>query len=245
MLMASLTAFLEDNPDSIPAVSGRNLYHGNIEAADDAIVRCLAAYAVSLALVHCHRSGLPFTLAETHRGFLENVLLMMGLCNLKSEAPNHVAVNAISKLWIMGCDHELTNSTSAFLQCSSSMTDPLSCTISALMSGYGILHFGAAESAYQATKRIATKENVGPFLERAKATGARIMGVGHRTYKTRDPRVKLVKDLLKTLEQAGFKDPLVEVPLEMERQIQSDESFVRRGLCVNVDLLWLFAYTAV
>ena len=31
----------------------------------------------------------------------------------------------------------------------------------------------------------------------------------------------------------------------MDRQIQSDESFARRGLCVNVDLLWLFVYTAV
>ena len=212
MLMASLSAFLGDSPDSIPAVSGCNLYHGNAEAADDAIVRCLAAYAVSLALVHCHWSGSLFTPAEKHRGFLENVLLMMGLCDLATNTPNHVAVNAVSKLWIMGCDHELTNPTSTFLQCASSLTDPLSCAISALMSGYGILHFGAAESAYKATKKIATKENVLPFLAHAKATGARIMGVGHPTYKTRDPRVELVKDIIKTLEQAGFKDPLVEVP---------------------------------
>lgn len=156
MIMSGLSAWTGSGAISIPALKGRNLYLGNMALVDGAIVQTLAAYAVVVGLVNCHRSGLSFKPAEPGRCYLSNVFLMMGITESDTGDLKPEEMKILQKLWILSADHELTNSTSALLHAASSLTDPVSCVISAIASGYGPLHFGAAEGAYRLMQRIGT-----------------------------------------------------------------------------------------
>ena len=229
----------------MPALNGGNLYLGNLPVTDRALVSTLAAYSAIMGLVHCHHSGQAFTPADPQDSYISNLFHMMGIYDPQKGKPDLEQVTIIGKLWMLGADHELTNSTSALLHAASSLSDPMFCVISALASGYGALHFGAAENSYILIKRIGTPSKVGEAIARYKVGKQRIPGIGHRVYKIRDPRCEPVKNILRRLKEQGREDPLVAVAEEIERQVATDKFFQDRRLCVNVDLYWLFVYTAL
>ena len=245
MIMSALSAWVGSEPAAIPAISGAGLYIGNMPAVDRAIVRTLAAFSVVVSLVHCHRSDHSYTPADLDGGYLSNLLRMMGICGPSRRGLSSEDIALIDQLWIIGADHELTNSTAALLHAASSLADPISCVISAVASSYGPLHFGAAESTYRLMQRIETPQNVGQAIVQVKLGKQRLMGIGHRVWKTKDPRCELVKRLLKQLKERGREDPLMAVAEEIERQVSADPYFQQRRLCVNVDLYWIFLYTAL
>ncbi len=245
MVMCALSAWVGCEPTAIPAVMGHNLYLGNISRVDRAIVTTLAAYAVVVSLVYCHRTGRSHTPADPSNSYLANLFSMMGFRRVGGEVLNPEEMALIERIWILGADHELTNSTSALLHATSSLTDPISCVISAIASSYGPLHFGAAESAYRLMQQIGTPEKVGEAIRQHKVGKQRMMGIGHRVYKTRDPRSEPVKEILRRLKEKGFEDSLFAVAEEIERQVAADEYFVKRRLCVNVDLYLFFIYTSL
>lgn len=240
MILAGLAAFAGSEPTTIPAVMGHNLYLGSSSLMDRTITRVMAAYAVVVGLVHSHRSGHAFHSADGNGSYLSNLLLMMGLDNVSTD---HVLL--IEKLWILGANHELTNSTSALLHVASTLADPISCIIAAIASSYGPLHFGAAESGYRTMQQIGTPDNVAHVITQVKAGKQRLMGVGHRVYKNKDPRVEPVKAILKDLKDQGRADPLLQVAEEIERSVVHDLFFRERRLCINVDLYWPLIYTSL
>jgi citrate synthase len=246
MLLGGLSAFLAANKDFIPAMSAKNLYHDNIKAIDRGCIQTLAAYYTVLGAVHCHRTGRPFVrITSTDKPMINNLFLMMGLIEDDTSVRSQTILHAMNQIWISGVDHEMNNSNSALLHAASTLADPVSCFMSALASSYGILHFGAVESVYTMLQKIGTPNNVAVTIAACKATRQRIMGVGHRVYKSRDPRIEPLKGLLYSLAAEGMKDPLLDVAYELERQVHSDKHFVERKLCVNVDLYWPLAYTAM
>ena len=237
IVMCALSAWIGCEPTAIPAVMGRNLYHGNVAMVDQAIVTTLAAYAVVVSFVYCYRSGRSHTPADPNNSYLANLLLMMGL-----PRAGEIFIEEISSL---RADHALTNSTSALLHTASSLADPISYVIRAITSSFGPLHFGATESAYRQIQRIGTPDKVSEAITQHMAGKQRIIGIGHKVYKTRDPRCEPVKDILRRLKEKGFEDSLVTVAEEIKRQVAADTFFSKRRLCVNVDLDWLFIYTAL
>lgn len=245
MIMCALSAWVGCEATAIPAMMGHTLYHGNELRVDRAIVTTLAAYAVVVSLVYCHRSGRPHTPADPNNSYLANLVLMMGLRRASGEKLSAEDLRFIEEIWIIGADHELTNSTSALLHTASSLADPISCVISAIASSYGPLHFGAAESCYRLMQQIAEPCRVRQALVEHKRGKQRIMGIGHRVYKARDPRCEPVKDILRRLKEKGNEDALVAVAEEIERQVALDTYFSERQLCINVDLYWLFIYTSL
>ena len=147
MIIAGLAAYLGEDPKSIPAHSARNLYHGNHALVDKAIIRTLAAFQVCAGLAASHRNGIPFTPIDVNDSLLPKLFTMMGKVDKETGKPDAKALFAIQRLWALGVDLGLTNSTFAFLLGASKLSNPLSCLISAVYSGYGILHFGAAEAS--------------------------------------------------------------------------------------------------
>ena len=246
LIMAILSAFLAEQPDTIPAVAGRNLYHNNSAATDEGCIRTLAAFYVAVALAYCHRVGRAFS-PHVYEGkpMIVNLLRMMGEINRETQEPEELTLRVLDQMWIQGCDHEINNSTSALLHAASSLSDPLSCVITAVSSGYGPLHFGAAESVYALIQDIGTPDRVAAVIDKCKTTGQRVPGVGHRMYKSWDPRTVHMKGLLRLLEANGRKDPLLDVALEMERQVKEDVYFNSRKLAVNLDAYWQFGLTAL
>lgn len=147
MVIAGFAAYSGEALDSIPSFAGRNLYKGNMPVVDKAVVRNLACFQVCAALAACHRSGNPFTPVDAERSFLYSLILMIGKVDKKAGHPDPTLLYHIQCVWALGAHLGHTNFISALPLGASSLSDPLSCLISALSSGYGILHFGVAEAS--------------------------------------------------------------------------------------------------
>jgi citrate synthase len=138
MILAGLAAFaaLDEGTNKLHT-QHKPYFLGNMKNADAANIRALAAMAATLALVYCHKRGTTVGEPDLDGSFIANVLKMMGKPDEDKEIER-----CLSRLWILYADHEMTNSTAAFLHASSTLTDPISSSIAAMVSAYGPLHGG-------------------------------------------------------------------------------------------------------
>jgi len=92
---------------------------------------------------------------------------------------------------------------------------------------------------------IGSKHNVPAFIKRVKAGEGRLMGFGHRVYKSYDPRAKVIKRIADLVFTVTGKNPLLDMALELERIALEDEYFVSRKLYPNVDFYSGLIYQAM
>ena len=242
MILAGLSAFAStDTVVGKTRHQQRPMFHGNLDKADEAIIRTVGYVAATIALSYCHKRGKKFTNPQPHRSLIGNLLLMMGFIDSDS-GPDSKIETCLNKLWTLYADSEITNSTGAVLHTGSSLTDPVSCVIAGTTAGYGPLHGGAIDLAYEDFEQIGKAENVVPFLEMVKAKKARLFGYGHRVLKKRDPRAELIKEVT-PLENST--NPLLQIAFEVDRAAREDPYFVEHGLHANVDLYGTFPYLAL
>lgn len=242
VVIAGWAAYMSEQPDSIPAYAGRNLYHNDMAQVDESIIRTVASFQVCVGLAGAHRAGVPFTPVDVSRSFLYNTLLMLGKIDKRTGKPDPKTVSHLQCLWTLGADLGFTNSTAALLHGASPLGDPVSCFISALSSGYGILHFSAAEASLKSLAATGRKENVPHVIAEVKRREARLFGYGHRMFKTRDPRISLGMQIVNKID---LKHPLLKVANEVDRIARSDEYFVSRKLEANGDLFLGVGYAAL
>jgi citrate synthase len=158
---------------------------------------------------------------------------MMGMIDPLTSRPDPLKLSCFRRFAALNCDHGMALSSFAMLVSSSSPTDPLSGLISSLVAAYGPLHYSAPEAAYKTISKVGSKEKVPAFIEQVKRGEQRLFGYGHRTYKTIDPRLALIKEMLKELDVE--RDPLLGVAREIDRVASEDEYFKTRGLNANAD----------
>jgi citrate synthase len=161
--------------------------------------------------------------------------------------PNPVLQRALEILLILHADHEQNCSTSAVRSVGSSHVDPFSAVSAGIAALYGPLHGGANEAVLKMLDEIGDVSNVPSFVEAVKAgtAGTRLMGFGHRVYKSYDPRAKLIKQVAdQVFEQTGV-DPKLQIALELERYALEDDYFVSRKLYPNVDFYSGLIYKAM
>jgi citrate synthase len=98
------------------------------------------------------------------------------------------------------------------------------------------LHGGANEQVLRMISEIGHPKNVPAFIDEVKGgKGSRLMGFGHRVYKSYDPRAKIVKKLAdEVFKQVGV-DKDLEIALKLEEVALNDDYFVSRKLYPNVD----------
>ncbi|KAF2021111.1 citrate synthase [Aaosphaeria arxii CBS 175.79] len=244
MMQAGLAAYTScDKGSRTVHSSGRPHYVKNMPAVDAAIVRTLSAFAVVIALAYCHKRGKEFTAADPNGSFIGNCLLMMGFT--QNGKPDATIERCFEKLWILYANHEMTNSTAAFLHTASSLTDPISGLAAALLSGYGPLHGAAIECAFTDFERIGVPANVPAFLDEVKGGKQRLFGYGHRVYKAVDPRAKWIRAMLDQHKDRVYGNELLQVAMEIDRLALNDPYFKSRNLKVNADLYGTFLYTAM
>jgi citrate synthase len=92
---------------------------------------------------------------------------------------------------------------------------------------------------------IGSMKNIPAFIKRVKAGEERLMGFGHRVYKSYDPRAKIIKRIADLVFEVTGKNPLLEMALELERIALEDEYFVSRRLYPNVDFYSGLIYQAM
>jgi citrate synthase len=136
-------------------------------------------------------------------------------------------------------DHEQAASTSTVRIAGSSQANPYACVAAGIASLWGPAHGGANEAVIKMLEEIATVEKIPNFLAKCKAKDdpTRLMGFGHRVYKTRDPRAALMQRLCHRLlgRPGAHEDPLMPLALALEQAALEDPYFVSRKLYPNVD----------
>ena len=127
----------------------------------------------------------------------------------------------------------------------SSHVDPYSAMAGAAAALYGPLHGGANEAVLRMLQEIGTINNIPAFIKKVKAGEGRLMGFGHRVYKSYDPRAKIIKRTADQVFDVTGKNPLLDIALELERIALEDDYFITRKLYPNVDFYSGLIYQAM
>jgi citrate synthase len=202
-------------------------------------VPSIAAYAFR------HSIGRPFNLPDNDLTYAGNFLSMLFRMTELKYTPNPVLERAMEVLFILHADHEQNCSTTTMRAIGSSHADPYSALAGAAAALYGPLHGGANEAVLRMLHEIGSISKIPEFIKRVKAGEGRLMGFGHRVYKSYDPRAKIIKRMADLVFDATGKNPLLEMALELERIALEDEYFVSRKLYPNVDFYSGLIYQAM
>jgi citrate synthase len=208
-------------------------------------IRLIAKVPSIAAYAFRHSIGRPFNQPDNDLGYAGNFLSMLFRMTELKYQPNPVLERALEVLFILHADHEQNCSTSTMRAIGSSHADPYSALAGAAAALYGPLHGGANEAVLRMLHEIGSIGNVPAFIKRVKAGDGRLMGFGHRVYKSYDPRAKIIKRMADLVFEVTGKNPLLEMALELERIALEDEYFVSRKLYPNVDFYSGLIYQAM
>ncbi len=204
-------------------------------------VPSIAAYAFR------HSIGRPYNSPDNDLSFTGNFLNMLFKMTELKYQPNPVLARALDVLFILHADHEQNCSTTTMRTIGSSQVDPYSALAGAAAALYGPLHGGANEAVLRMLMEIGSVAKVPDFIKRVKSGDGnnRLMGFGHRVYKSYDPRAKVIKKIADLVFAVTGKNPLLEIALELERIALQDDYFVTRKLYPNVDFYSGLIYQAM
>jgi citrate synthase len=204
-------------------------------------VPSIAAYA------YRHSIGRHYIYPDNDLSFTGNFLNMLFKMTELKYAPNSVLERALDVLFILHADHEQNCSTTTMRTIGSSHVDPYSALAGAAAALYGPLHGGANEAVLRMLNEIGSVSRVPEFIKRVKSGEGkdRLMGFGHRVYKSYDPRAKVIKKIADLVFTVTGKNPLLEIALELERIALQDDYFVTRKLYPNVDFYSGLIYQAM
>jgi citrate synthase len=237
MMLGAVGALSTFYPDAKDIHDAKNRYLQRI--------RLIAKLPTIAAFAFRHSRGLPFVFPRNDLSYIGNYVNMTFEIGGKHE-PNPVLQRALEILLILHADHEQNCSTSAVRAVGSSHVDPFSAVSAGIAALYGPLHGGANEAVLTMLDEIGDKSHIPEFIGKVKSgAGERLMGFGHRVYKSYDPRAKLIKKVAyDVFEQTGL-NPKLEIALELERIALEDEYFVKRKLYPNVDFYSGLIYQAM
>ncbi len=211
------------------------------------ITRLIAKAPTIAAYSFRHIVGKPYIYPDNDLTYTGNLLNMLFSTPADKYHPNDVLARALDVLFILHADHEQNCSTSAMRNIGSSHADPYAAVAGAAAALYGPLHGGANEAVLRMLDEIGSIEHVSDFIKKVKSgeAGSRLMGFGHRVYKSYDPRAKVIKKIADLVFTVTGKNPKLEIALELERIALQDEYFVKRKLYPNVDFYSGLIYQAM
>lgn len=160
--------------------------------------------------------------------YTENFLYM-----LTEKVPDKVMSEILDTCLILHAEHTMNASTFSGLVTASTLADPYTVVSSAVGTLKGPLHGGANEKVLTMLKEIGSIDRVRPYIEAKVKAKQRIMGLGHREYKVKDPRAIILQRLAKRLFEHYGKSPLYEVAVEVEKI--GEEYLASKKVYANVD----------
>jgi citrate synthase len=217
----------------------------NVQSRRLQTIRLIAKVPSIAAYAFRHTIGRPYVLPDNELSYSGNFLNMLFKMTEPRYKPHPVLERALDVLFILHADHEQNCSTSAMRNIGSSQVDPYSALAGASAALYGPLHGGANEAVLRMLNEIGSKDKIPEFIKKVKAGEGRLMGFGHRVYKSYDPRAKIIKRMADLVFEVTGKNPLLEMALELERIALEDDYFVSRKLYPNVDFYSGLIYQAM
>jgi citrate synthase len=219
------------------------------EQVEISTIRLLAKLPVIAAYAHKKALGQAFLYPDNSLSFVDNFLKLNFGTMAEPYEVDPVLSTALDRLLILHEDHEQNASTSTVRLVGSTEANIFASVSAGINALYGPLHGGANEAVLTMLAEIkASGEGVEKFVERVKnkEDGIRLMGFGHRVYKSFDPRAKLVKESAdEVLAALGVKDDLLDIAKELEHVALSDDYFIERKLYPNVDFYTGVIYKAM
>ena len=170
--------------------------------------------------------------------YCANFLNMMFDSPVKPYFIDPDVVKALRVFWILHADHEQNCSTSAVRLVGSARVNLYAAISAGIAALWGPLHGGANQAVIEMLSDIARNKNMAEVIERAKdkKDSSRLMGFGHRVYKTYDPRAKIMKKMCDSLlSKLKISDPLLDIAKELEAVALEDDYFIEHNLYPNVD----------
>jgi citrate synthase len=169
----------------------------------------------------------------------ENFLNMMFDSPVRPYVIDEDVVKALNVFWILHADHEQNCSTAAVRLVGSARVNLYAAISAGICALWGPLHGGANQAVVEMLGQIhESGGDLAPFLARArdKKDPFRLMGFGHRIYKTYDPRGRLLKQVCdKVLGKVTREDPLLDIAQRLEEVALKDAYFIDHHLYPNID----------
>ncbi len=203
------------------------------------VTRLLAKVRTMAAMSYKISRGHKVVYPRPDLAYSANFLNMMFDSPVRPYVIDEDVVRALEVFWILHADHEQNCSTSAVRMVGSGRVNLYAAISAGISALWGPLHGGANQAVIEMLTEVHEKGiPVRRLVERAKdkKDPFRLMGFGHRVYKTYDPRARIIKKwchlLLDKLRSA---DPLLDIAMELEEIALKDDYFIENNLYPNVD----------
>ncbi len=225
-------------------INALSVHEPHKKVGDDSDLEAAAARLLSTArtiAAASYKSSIdePLSYPRYDLKYVENFLHMMFSVPFKDYVPAPEVSRALNLFLLLHADHEQNCSTSTVRMVASSKANMFASCAAGVCALWGPLHGGANVAVVEMLEQI--KESgipVSEYIRKVKnrEDGLKLMGFGHRVYKSFDPRSKILKGASDALlKQRQDNDPLLDIALELEHAALSDDYFIERKLYPNVD----------
>jgi citrate synthase len=195
---------------------------------EEAYSRLIAATPVLVAAFSRARQGKDIVASDDSLSTAANFLWM-----LNGEKPEALVAHVLDVALILHADHTMNASTFTARVVASTESDPYSVCASAIGSLKGPLHGGANERVLVMLDSIGSAEAAPAWLENQLAVKGKIMGFGHRVYKTKDPRSTILQGLARDMFDKFGSTPIYDTALKLEAEVLT--RLGDKGIYPNVD----------
>ena len=238
-LVSSLTAFYPKSLDP----------NRSSEQVNGTVIRAIAKLPTLAAWSYKNRVRQPIVYPKNNLNYTANFMQMMFALPTTDYVISPVITKAIDKLLILHADHEQNCSTSTVRVVGSSHASLYASVSAGIAALWGPLHGGANQAVIEMLEAIkADGGDIDKYVAKAKDKddSFRLMGFGHRVYKSFDPRATIIKkaadDVLKELK---ISDPVLDIAKKLEKVALEDDYFKSRNLYPNVDFYSGIIYRAL
>ena len=219
-------------------------YHDSLDITDPwqrevAAIRMIAKLPTIAAMAFKYSIGQPFVYPQNRLDYASNFLHMCFAVPCEDYVVKPALAKALDRIMMLHADHEQNASTSTVRLAGSSGANPFACIAAGIACLWGPAHGGANQAALEQLREIGTVDRIPEYIAKVKdkSSGVKLMGFGHRVYKSFDPRATVLKESAdEVLELLGIhNNPLLQVAKELERIALEDEYFISKKLYPNVD----------
>jgi citrate synthase len=225
---------MRDGMEALRASLAHLVSGGHSRAEQLEVLGATAVFAAAWARRHSQQPPIAPDPSQAHAA---DYLRMV-----RGKAPSLASVDAMNTYLVTVIDHGMNASTFAARVVASTGSDLVSAVVAAVGALKGPLHGGAPGPVLEMLRAVGAPEKARLWLTQELAAGRRIMGMGHRIYRVRDPRAAVLEQALVRLERAGVSGERLELARSVEKEAERvlKERHPERALPANVEF-----YTAV
>lgn len=188
-------------------------------------IRLCAVFPTLVAYYDRMRKGLDLVQPDPSLSQAANFLYM-----LKGEKPDDETARIFDVCLVLHADHTMNASTFAARVCAATLSDIHSATTAAIAALKGPLHGGANEQVMRMIKEIKEPSKARDYTINKLRNKEKVMGFGHRVYKTEDPRATHLRAMARELAEKTGDPNNFEISQEIEKAVMDE-----KGIYPNVD----------